>query len=164
MLNGFSWGPIQGFMAYMDSSELYDKQFDSTRRTLGPLLTALGAASVWGAPRSTEAAVFYREERRWEDYILDNNISTKREGDLSKAETIEKNMAAAGCTAQEIEDYLTIVKARNDLEGNQEALREIVKDRRFTDETPESIKNVTDPIVKANQKIYEDAVKKLRLY
>ena len=121
----YLFGPLQGIVAAMDDSRLYTPDYQTTREALGPFLTAMGASSVWSAPRDHYQTYYYRVKREAERVLYDHGIQpTDPEGKTPTEEHLRREAREAGMTPEWATAYLALRKAINSVAGVNAEARE----------------------------------------
>jgi cell division protein FtsL len=133
---------------------------------LGPALSALGAASLWGVEVDPAERTFYQWKDDYEDEMTRRGAKDSSPDTQTgeKAELITRNMKAADFSRDEISVYLQIVETDKELRKLDEDFRKEYNDLRYGDEEGweyAKFERSFKTLRKNKLKLMTDAVKKI---
>jgi hypothetical protein len=158
VVSGYAWGPLQGIVAALDSSRVYEREFASTRSALGPVLTALGAASLYGAPQNLTASRWYFSQRAINRSLARRGIrltDPANRTSADKAAFIRKGAEAAGAPEDWIRAVLKYVDTGRELDKINEATRRIWESRKAGELSVEEYRRLRREHEKAQNLLFE---------
>jgi hypothetical protein len=155
----YAYGPWQGLLAALGSSDWYEPEHKSTRDTLGPFLTALGSSILYGAPRNVEQINYFNAKRRIESELTEKGVRTTDPNNKpgEKAAFVRKQMREGGFDADTIDTYIRILEAEKDIIKINTELREKAERMWGRDLTDEVLKGLFQKAEREKQFIYKRA-------
>jgi hypothetical protein len=164
-MESYAYGPLQGLIAYLESSPLYEKRYESTRAALGPMLSALGAVTVWGAQPNTAQSAYYNARERYEREFRNFGIRLTDPDDTkpeAREATVRKTLTEWGYSREQIEEVLTLREAEKELRKLDTGARESFVGIRTGQLDAEKTRALLTKAHDAKQKIYDRVARSLR--
>lgn len=146
VVNGYAVGPLASIVAWLEQDNLYKSPIhQTTRQNLGPILTALGAASIYNTEMNISAQLYYSRFSDMNAELTRRGVvitDSANRGSPERAEAfVRGQMAKGGFTAQEIEDYITLRRANLDINKLDRRFRESIDPFRRSEDASEILRD-----------------------
>lgn len=163
--NYYLAGPLRGMASWLEHDQINQPMHASTRVALGPLLSALGASTIYSTSMNISQSEYFREKNRLEDLLTSKGVRTTdpgnrgRGGAERKATLIESGMLEAGIDRDTIERYLAIVDAERALNKLDTAFNSEYKRLRLLPEYETELRQAYRDWSEERQSILDEAIR-----
>jgi hypothetical protein len=158
----YAYGPMQGILSAVTGSRWYEPEYQSTRDTLGPWVSAFGTSMLYGAPQNVPQTVFFREKGRIEDELTARGVRTTDPDNKpgEKNAFVRRQMTEGGFDAADIEKYIRILDAEKNINKINSNLKEQFNGLKGADYDATTISQWFKDAERKKQGFYESVLEK----